>query len=229
MRFSRRAHGRESVGGGGSSRSSGAMWGAPNTSEAAARRAARSTPPSRPRGTGGGTGTVANSCRGGWSHRSMLLSGAPCRPRTSHWTAPRAASGEDSFHQQDNFEEVNEHLVDLFTYRAVRTVLEQLYETDSQLHRSLHEFSLKHKPQESYQYCMQLAKSDPELGRRVMATRESLFKSYISKLANGEGDTVMSNANVKVLKDVLMHSWEAHAPGASVDSEGDSSRDEDET
>lgn len=28
-----------------------------------------------------------------------------------------------------------QHLVDLFTYRAVRTVLEQLYETDSQLHR----------------------------------------------------------------------------------------------
>lgn len=108
MRFSRRAHGRESVGGGGSSRSSGAMWGAPNTSEAAARRAARSTPPSRPRGTGGGTGTVATSCRGGWSHRSVRLSGAPCRPRSSHWTAPRAASGEDSFHQQDNFEEVNE-------------------------------------------------------------------------------------------------------------------------
>eukprot|EP00193_Tetraselmis_chui_P005631 CAMPEP_0177759018 /NCGR_PEP_ID=MMETSP0491_2-20121128/4502_1 /TAXON_ID=63592 /ORGANISM="Tetraselmis chuii, Strain PLY429" /LENGTH=181 /DNA_ID=CAMNT_0019274807 /DNA_START=374 /DNA_END=920 /DNA_ORIENTATION=- len=129
--------------------------------------------------------------------------------------------GEEHHQADSNFDDVNAHIVDLFTYNAVRTVLEQLHEGGSKLYKVLHDFSREHRPQDSYQYCLQLTKAEPELGRRVMVTREALFKGYVAKVANGDADEIMNAANVKVLKDVLMHSWEANATDP-VDGSSDS-------
>jgi len=141
--------------------------------------------------------------------------------RARHSTSLRVNVGEEHHQADSNFDDVNAHIVDLFTYNAVRTVLEQLHEGGSKLYKVLHDFSREHRPQDSYQYCLQLTKAEPELGRRVMVTREALFKGYVAKVANGDADEIMNAANVKVLKDVLMHSWEANATDP-VDGSSDS-------
>uniref|UniRef100_A0A061QUX6 Uncharacterized protein n=1 Tax=Tetraselmis sp. GSL018 TaxID=582737 RepID=A0A061QUX6_9CHLO len=118
----------------------------------------------------------------------------------------------------EHFDEVNKHIVDLFTYQAVKSVLAQLQETDASSYRALYNFSVQHKPQKSYEYLTLLTKADPEIGRRVMSMREAIFEAYVKELSSGRADNIMADANVRVLKDLLNQSWMAQ-PGMATDAD----------
>jgi len=49
------------------------------------------------------------------------------------------------------------------------------------------------------------------MGRRVMTMREEMFKAYMEVLSEGRAESVMGDANIQVLKDVLQQSWSAQS------------------
>lgn len=62
-------------------------------------------------------------------------------------------------------------LTSYLTYQAVRTVLDQLRETNLPRHRWLHEFSSREKLQDGEAYIKSLFQEAPDLALRVMTVR----------------------------------------------------------
>ncbi|KAJ7298710.1 hypothetical protein O6H91_16G050100 [Diphasiastrum complanatum] len=80
---------------------------------------------------------------------------------------------------EDNFDDVDKHLLDYFTYKAVRTVLVQLHEMNPAQYAWLYNFVVANKPRDSRNFLRVLVKERLELGERVMVTRLHLFGKWV--------------------------------------------------
>ncbi|MCO5561137.1 hypothetical protein L7F22_014758 [Adiantum nelumboides] len=80
---------------------------------------------------------------------------------------------------EESFADVDKHLLDYFTFKAVRTVLVQLYEMNPAQYTWFYRFVVENKPQDSKVFLSVLVKERQELGERVMVTRLHLYNLWI--------------------------------------------------
>ena len=82
----------------------------------------------------------------------------------------------------DTFRDVQAQLFNLFTYKAVRTVMNQLYEMNPTEYRWFYDFVVTNKPNDGKRFLRVLQKEKHELAERVMVTRLHLYGKWIKKV-----------------------------------------------
>ncbi|XWS73551.1 hypothetical protein CRYUN_Cryun02cG0139200 [Craigia yunnanensis] len=80
---------------------------------------------------------------------------------------------------EDSFEDVKTQLLNYFTYKAVRTVLNQLYEMNPPQYTWFYQFVATNKPSDGKRFIRILVKEKQELAERVMITRLHLYGKWV--------------------------------------------------
>jgi hypothetical protein len=106
----------------------------------------------------------------------VLLSTVP--PCTSDHHGPMVVDDLGGQYEE-GFDDVQKHLLDYFTYKAVKTVLAQLSEMNPVQYAWFYNFVVNNKPQDSKLFLRVLVKEKQQLGERVMVTRLHLFNKWV--------------------------------------------------
>ncbi|KAM1256113.1 hypothetical protein ACFX1Q_030268 [Malus domestica] len=104
---------------------------------------------------------------------------------------------------EDSFEDVKTQLLNYFTYKAVRTVMNQLYEMNPTQYRWLYDFVATHKPGDGKRFLRTLGKERHELAERVMVTRLHLYGKWVKKCDHAEIYQGISDENLELMRERL--------------------------
>ncbi|PIA48483.1 hypothetical protein AQUCO_01400815v1 [Aquilegia coerulea] len=80
---------------------------------------------------------------------------------------------------EDSFDDVKAQILNYFTYKAVKTVLNQLYEMNPTQYRWFYNFIVSNKPGDGKRFIRTLHKEQQQLAERVMVTRLHLYGKWI--------------------------------------------------
>ncbi|KAK4441460.1 Chaperonin-like RbcX protein 2, chloroplastic [Sesamum alatum] len=105
---------------------------------------------------------------------------------------------------EDSFEDVKEQILYYFTYKAVRTVLNQLYEMNPIQYRWLYNFVASNEVGYGKHFIRNLGKEQHELAERVMVTRLHLYGKWIKKCDHTEMYERISDQNLELMRERLM-------------------------
>ncbi|KAK3149001.1 hypothetical protein QOZ80_3AG0211570 [Eleusine coracana subsp. coracana] len=105
---------------------------------------------------------------------------------------------------EDSFEDVQLQLMNYFTYKAVRTVLNQLYEMNPPSYRWFYNFVAVNKPTDGKLFLRALGKERQELAERVMVTRLHLYGKWIKKCDHAKMYEKISDENLTLMRERLM-------------------------
>ncbi|GMI92358.1 homologue of cyanobacterial RbcX 2 [Hibiscus trionum] len=105
---------------------------------------------------------------------------------------------------EDTFGDVKRQLLNYFTYKAVRTVLNQLYEINPPQYTWFYQFAAANKPTDGKRFLRILSKERQELAERVMITRLHLYGKWIKKCDHGEIYKEISDENLELMRERLM-------------------------
>ncbi|KAL2536780.1 Chaperonin-like RbcX protein [Forsythia ovata] len=105
---------------------------------------------------------------------------------------------------EDTFNDVKMEIINCFTFKAVRTVLEQLYEMNPPQYTWFNNFVADNVPNNGKRFLQTLAKERRELAERVMITRLSLYAKWIKKCDHAEIYKEISDENLKLMRERLM-------------------------
>ncbi|KAF3452533.1 hypothetical protein FNV43_RR02966 [Rhamnella rubrinervis] len=105
---------------------------------------------------------------------------------------------------EDSFEDVKTQILNYFTYKAVRTVLNQLYEMNPTQYRWFYDFVASNKPGDGKRFLRILGKEKHELAERVMVTRLHLYGKWIKKCDHAEIYKGISDENLELMRERLM-------------------------
>ncbi|KAK6120817.1 hypothetical protein DH2020_045445 [Rehmannia glutinosa] len=105
---------------------------------------------------------------------------------------------------EDTFNDVKTELINYFTFKAVRTVLEQLYEMNPPQYKWFNNFVADNVPNNGKRFLQTLVKERRELAERVMITRLSLYGRWIKKCNHGEIYEEISEENLKLMRERLL-------------------------
>ncbi|KAK3145731.1 hypothetical protein QOZ80_3BG0256650 [Eleusine coracana subsp. coracana] len=105
---------------------------------------------------------------------------------------------------EDSFEDVQLQLMNYFTYKAVRTVLNQLYELNPPSYRWFYNFVAVNKPTDGKLFLRALGKERQELAERVMVTRLHLYGKWIKKCDHAKMYEKISDENLTLMRERLM-------------------------
>ncbi|TQD68941.1 hypothetical protein C1H46_045527 [Malus baccata] len=94
-------------------------------------------------------------------------------------------------------------LLNYFTYKAVRTVMNQLYEMNPTQYRWLYDFVVTHKPGDGKRFLRTLGKERHELAERVMVTRLHLYGKWVKKCDHAEIYQGISDENLELMRERL--------------------------
>lgn len=103
----------------------------------------------------------------------------------------------------DSGEDVKNEIINVITYKAVRTVLQQLYEMNPPQYTWFYNFIVNHVPNTGKNFLQQLFKEKRELGERVMITRLSLYSIWMQKCDHTELYNRISDENVELMRERL--------------------------
>ncbi|XP_068642792.1 chaperonin-like RbcX protein 2, chloroplastic isoform X2 [Aristolochia californica] len=103
----------------------------------------------------------------------------------------------------DSFEDVKMQIQNYFTYKAVRTVLNQLYEMNPPQYRWLYNFVAANKPGDGKRFIRTLGKEKQDLAERVMVTRLHLYGKWIKVCCTSSKNVIMQ----KFIKKYLIRTW----------------------
>lgn len=105
---------------------------------------------------------------------------------------------------EDSFEDVKRQILNYFTYKAVRVVMNQLYEMNPTQYRWMYDFVVNNKPGDGKQFIRKLGKEKHELAERVMVTRLHLYGKWIKKCDHAAMYNEISNENLALMRERLM-------------------------
>uniref|UniRef100_A0A2P2KBW2 Uncharacterized protein LOC105140338 n=1 Tax=Rhizophora mucronata TaxID=61149 RepID=A0A2P2KBW2_RHIMU len=105
---------------------------------------------------------------------------------------------------EDNFEDVKTQILNYFTYKAVRTVLHQLYEMNPTQYMWFYDFVASNKPGDGKRFIRTLGKEKQDLAERVMITRLHLYGKWVKKCDHAEIYKYISNENLDLMRERLM-------------------------
>lgn len=105
---------------------------------------------------------------------------------------------------EDSFEDVKRQILNYFTYKAVRTVLNQLYEMNPTQYRWLYDFVVNNKPGDGKRFIRNLGKEKHELAERVMVTRLHLYGKWIKKCDHAAMYNEISDENLELMRERLI-------------------------
>ncbi|KAM7273878.1 hypothetical protein ACFE04_028542 [Oxalis oulophora] len=106
---------------------------------------------------------------------------------------------------EDTFEDVQTALVNYFTYKAVRTVMHQLYEMNPSHYGWFYEFVRTNKPGgDGKRFIRTLQKERHDLAERVMITRLHLYGKWVKKCNHAEIYNSISDDNLALMRERLM-------------------------
>ncbi|XP_022754069.1 chaperonin-like RbcX protein 2, chloroplastic [Durio zibethinus] len=105
---------------------------------------------------------------------------------------------------EDSFEDVRTQLLNYFTYKAVRTVLNQLYEMNPPQYTWFYQFVATNKPNDGKRFLRLLGKEKQELAERVMITRLHLYGKWVKKCDHAQIYKEISDENLGLMRERLM-------------------------
>ncbi|KAA0041415.1 RcbX domain-containing protein [Cucumis melo var. makuwa] len=105
---------------------------------------------------------------------------------------------------EDSFDDVKMQIQNYFTYKAVKTVLNQLYEMNPTQYRWFYNFVVNHKPGEGKRFIRTLVKEKQDLAERVMITRLHLYNKWVKKCDHAEIYKEISDENLELMRERLM-------------------------
>ncbi|XP_028758736.1 chaperonin-like RbcX protein 2, chloroplastic [Neltuma alba] len=105
---------------------------------------------------------------------------------------------------EDTFGDVKMQLLNYFTYKAARTVLQQLYEMNPNQYRWFYEFVATNKPGDGKRFIRSLGKEKQDLAERVMITRLHLYSKWVKKCNHAEIYQEISDENLELMRERLM-------------------------
>lgn len=105
---------------------------------------------------------------------------------------------------EDTFEDVKTQILNYFTYKAVRTVLNQLYEMNPTQYRWFYDFVASNKPNDGKRFIRSLGKEKQDLAERVMITRLHLYGKWVKKCNHAEIYQEISDQNLELMRERLM-------------------------
>ncbi|XP_049379271.1 chaperonin-like RbcX protein 2, chloroplastic [Solanum stenotomum] len=105
---------------------------------------------------------------------------------------------------EENFSDIKTQILNYFTYKAVRTILNQLNEMNPPQYHWFNDYVTANKPRDGKHFIRNLAKEKQELAEKVMATRLSLYAKWIKKCDHKEIYNQISDQNVEVMRERLM-------------------------
>ncbi|CDY42303.1 BnaC02g09090D [Brassica napus] len=115
----------------------------------------------------------------------------------------------------DTFGDVKTQLINYFTYKAVRTVLHQLYEMNPPRYTWFYNYVVSNRPTDGKRFLRKLGKKstfvvssesfeNQELAERVMITRLHLYGKWIKKCDHGKIYQDISDENLALMRERLM-------------------------
>lgn len=104
----------------------------------------------------------------------------------------------------ESFTDVEKYMLNCFTFKAVRSVLGQLQETNPPQYAFFYNFVVDNKPQDGKIFLQTLLKEKQELGERVMVTRLHLFNTWIKGYNHADMYKAMSDQNLELLRERLV-------------------------
>ncbi|XP_019186539.1 PREDICTED: chaperonin-like RbcX protein 2, chloroplastic [Ipomoea nil] len=111
--------------------------------------------------------------------------------------------GELKGQTDDSFNDVKEEIVNVMTYKAVRTVLHQLYELNPPQYTWFYNFIATQGPNTGKGFLMELFKERRELAERVMITRLHLYSIWMKRCDHAEMYKRISKENVEMMRERL--------------------------
>lgn len=105
---------------------------------------------------------------------------------------------------EDTFNDVKKQIQNYFTFKAVRTVLNQLYEMNPTEYTWFYNFVAANKPGDGKHFIQTLGKEKQELAERVMITRLHLYGKWIKKCNHAEIYKEISDQNLELMRERLM-------------------------
>ncbi|KAE8728369.1 Chaperonin-like RbcX protein isoform 2 [Hibiscus syriacus] len=105
---------------------------------------------------------------------------------------------------EDTFGDVKTQLLNYFTYKAVRTVLTQLYEMNPPKYTWFYQYVASNKPSDGKLFLRTLGKENQELAERVMITRLHLYGKWIKKCDHAQIYNEISEENLELMRERLM-------------------------
>ncbi|XAR60372.1 hypothetical protein NMG60_11033717 [Bertholletia excelsa] len=105
---------------------------------------------------------------------------------------------------EDGFEDVKTQMLNYFTYKAVRTVLTQLYEMNPTQYRWFYDFVTTNQPTDGKRFIRNLVKEKQDLAERVMVTRLHLYGKWVKKCDHAAIYKEISDQNLELMRERLM-------------------------
>ncbi|KAF3666336.1 putative ABC transporter C family member 10-like [Capsicum annuum] len=105
---------------------------------------------------------------------------------------------------EESFSDIKTQILNYFTYKAVRTILNQLNEMNPPQYQWFNDYVTENKPNDGKRFIRDLAKEKQELAEKVMTTRLSLYAKWIKKCDHEEIYNRISDQNVEVMRERLM-------------------------
>ncbi|KAG7035863.1 Chaperonin-like RbcX protein 2, chloroplastic, partial [Cucurbita argyrosperma subsp. argyrosperma] len=113
-------------------------------------------------------------------------------------------SNEFAGQYEDSFDDVKMQIQNYFTFKAVKTVLNQLYEMNPTQYRWFYDFVVNHKPGDGKRFIRTLVKEKQDLAERVMVTRLHLYNKWVKKCDHAEIYKEISDENLELMRERLM-------------------------
>ncbi|CAK7331036.1 unnamed protein product [Dovyalis caffra] len=139
-----------------------------------------------------------------WRLSSKAISGIVCRrSRKQRKDRGLVVVNELAGQYEDSFEDVKTQILNYFTYKAVRTVLNQLYEMNPTQYTWFYNFVAQNKPGDGKLFIRSLGKEKQDLAERVMVTRLHLYGKWVKKCDHAEIYKEISEENLELMRERL--------------------------
>ncbi|CAI5481156.1 unnamed protein product [Closterium sp. Yama58-4] len=154
----------------------------------------------------------------GWDHQRKRSLGGGQGGRAGRVLVRAQGSpgneGENS--DEESFADVEKQLMDYFTFKAVKTVLQQLLEMNPSQYSFLYEFTVNNGVADGSTYIRTLVQERQELGERVMITRLDLFTRWKKRYSHLSMHDAIKEQNLALLREHLLQTVSPHFPLSSA-------------